>query len=153
MPNRSQITEQLFLGTMPDKIAYEDLRRDGVRLVINMRFWRGRRPPRGDPAIEYLRLRTFDSPLLPMPVEALMHGAERALKVLQQGGKVYVHCARGRHRGAAMAAAILIAQGMRADQAIQLIKARRDQADPEAAYIKRRIMLFAQRWKERSSNR
>ncbi len=151
MPNRSQITEGLYLGTMPDSPNYEELRRLGVRLVINMRSWRGRHPPKGEPEIDYLRLRTFDTPLLPMPVGALMRGADAALKVLGRGDKVYVHCARGRHRGAAMAAAILIAQGMPPDKAISLIKARRAEADPGAGYIKRRILLFAARWAQRES--
>ncbi len=52
-----------------------------------------------------------------------------------------------------MAAAILIAQGMPADEAMRLIKAKRREADPEAAYIKRRIMLFAERWMGRDSGR
>ncbi len=144
--NYSKITEDLYLGTMPNGIVYEDLRKLGVGLVINMRFWLGRRPPKGEPAIEYLRLRTVDTPLLPMPIEALRRGAEAALKAMENGAKVYVHCAKGRHRGAAMAAAILIAQGMPAEEAIGLIQARRKQADPGAGYIKRRIMLFAEQW-------
>jgi hypothetical protein len=34
-----------------------------------------------------------------------------ALETIRQGGKVYAHCQRGRHRGVAMGAAILIALG------------------------------------------
>lgn len=149
--NYSKITDDLFLGTMPDGPGYEGLRERGVRLVINMRFWRGRRPPNGEPAIHYLWLRTIDSPLRPIPVEALLRGAEAALAAMQDGAKVYVHCAKGRHRGAAMATAILVAQGMPPEEAIKLIKARRAQADPEAGYIKRRIMLFAERWLRRET--
>jgi hypothetical protein len=42
-----------------------------------------------------------------------------------------------------MGACILIAQGMIADQAIELIKKQRPIADLRAWYIKRRILKFA----------
>ncbi len=147
--NYSQLTDDLYVGTTPGRGDYEVLRKLGVRLVINMRSLRGRAPRRGNPPIRYLRLRTADTPLLPIPMAKLMRGAAAALEVMQAGGKVYTHCSRGRHRGVSMAAAILIAKGLSADQAIELIKARRGEADPEAAYIKRRIQLFEKRWRER----
>jgi len=50
------------------------------------------------------------------------------------------------HRGVAMGAAILIAQGLPAVEAMQLIKQRRAVADPYIWYIRRRIERFAQRW-------
>jgi len=40
----------------------------------------------------------------------------------------------------------LIAQGMTADQAIQLIKQQRPISDLPTWYIKRRIMKFAREW-------
>jgi dual specificity MAP kinase phosphatase len=145
--NYSQITDDLFIGTTPPGASYDELRKLGVRLVINMRLWHGRPPGDGNPPIRYLRLHTFDSPLLPIPMEALMRGARTALEVIQRGGKVYTHCSRGRHRGVAMAAAILIAQGWSPEDAMKLIKARRAEADPEAFYIRRRIRLFAEKWR------
>ncbi len=148
--NYSQITDDLYVGTTPSQADYERLRRLGVRLVINMRFVHGQRPRAGNPSMEYMRLRTFDSPLLPIPIAALVRGAQAAIEVLHRGGKVYAHCSRGRHRGVAMTAAILIARGLSADEAISLIKQKRAEADPEAGYIKRRILLFEQRWRERS---
>lgn len=149
----SQITDNLFVGNTPSEADHETLRKRGVRLIINMRFLHGKPPKDGEPRIEYLRLRTFDSPLLPLPVEALMRGAEAAVRVIGNGGAVYVHCARGRHRGAAMAAAILIAQGMGPEEAIRLIKGRRKEADPGVRYIRRRVWLFAERWSERTEGR
>lgn len=149
--NYSQISDDLFIGTTPPEEYYDELRKLGVGLVINMRLWHGRPPGDGNPPIQYLRLRTVDSPLLPIPMEALMQGARAALEVIRRGGKVYTHCSRGRHRGVAMAAAILIAQGRPPEDAMKLIKARRAEADPEAFYIRRRIMLFAEKWKKRAS--
>jgi hypothetical protein len=61
--------------------------------------------------MRYVRLRTFDNPLLPIPSAALVRGTRTALEVIAQGGGVYTHCSR-RHRSVAMAAAILIARAI-----------------------------------------
>jgi hypothetical protein len=142
----SEITEQLYIGTTPNRRDYEVLRGLGVRLVINMRFVRGGGPPAGDPPIRYMRFRTVDHPLFPIPMEALLHGARAGLAVLREGGKVYVHCSRGRHRSIAMAAAILIASGLSPNEAMSLIQRRRAAADPEAGHIQPRILAFARAW-------
>ena len=47
----SRITEDLFIGTTPSVKDYDQLRDQGVRLVINMRFTYGPRPdPHESPA-------------------------------------------------------------------------------------------------------
>jgi len=142
----SKITDDLFIGDTPGRVEYDILRDLGVRLVINMRFeWR---PPIDlhQPPLDFLWLRTIDSPALPIPIRSLMRGAHAALKTIQEGGKVYTHCAKGRHRGVAMGAAILIALGYDPDEAIELIKAQRPGADPDVYYIRRRILRFARAW-------
>jgi protein-tyrosine phosphatase len=144
--NFSEITENLWIGTTPGARDYDMLRRRGVKLVINMRFGHGPTRDPGEPPLDNLWLRTFDSPILPIPVRALTRGVQAALEVMSDGGKVYTHCARGRHRSVAMGAAILIAQGLSPDSAMSLIKARRSVADPYIFYIRRRITLFARNW-------
>ena len=144
--NFSQITDDLFIGTTPRRRDYEALRGLGVRLVINMRLTRGPKPHFRDLHIQYLWLRTFDNPLIPIPLRAFTRGVNAALEAIHSGGKVYVHCAHGRHRSVAMGAAILIAQGMPAHEAMALIKERRSAADPNVFYIRRRILFFARRW-------
>ena len=144
--NFSQITDDLFIGTTPRRKDFETLRGLGVRLVINMRFTRGPKPRFRDLQIQYLWLRTFDNPLIPIPLKALTRGVNIALEVIRGGGKVYVHCAHGRHRSVAMGAAILVAQGMEPHAAMDLIKEQRSAADPHVFYIRRRILLFARRW-------
>ena len=144
--NFSPITENLIVGTTPGRQDFDLLRELGVGLVINMRWMPGPRPPVGDPDLRYLWFRTFDSPLLPIPLRALIQGVQMALEEIKAGGKVYTHCAAGRHRSVAMAAAILIAQGLAPEGAMSLIKERRPVADPEAFHIRRRIMLFARQW-------
>jgi hypothetical protein len=71
-----------------------------------------------------------------------------ALETIQSGGKVYVHCAGGRHRGVAMGSCVLIAQGYDPDEAMKLIMARRAIADPYAYYIRPRILKFAKEWSQ-----
>ncbi len=142
----SPITPDLFIGTTPAVEDYSRLRELGVRLVINMRWeYRPRPDPHPEP-LTFLWLRTIDSPFFPIPIQKLMRGAQVALETLRSGGKVYTHCAGGRHRGVAMGAAVLIAQGLAAEQAMQLIDSRRPVADPYAFYIRPRILKFAQQW-------
>ena len=141
----SKITDDLFIGDTPSTRDYDHLRDLGVRLVINMRFEHGPAPDAGLPHLDFLWLRTFDNPCLPIPIRALQRGAHAALETIRSGGKVYAHCARGRHRGVAMGAAVLIAQGHSPAEAMRLIKARRPDADPGVFYIRSRILRFARR--------
>jgi protein tyrosine phosphatase (PTP) superfamily phosphohydrolase (DUF442 family) len=144
--NFSKITEQLYIGTTPNVKDYEILRDLGVRLVINMRWGL---PPKKDthsPAMESLWLPAIDSPIFPIPMRWLQSGVSAALEIIRAGGVVYTHCSRGRHRGPAMGACILIAQGNSALDAMQMIKQQRPVADPQVWYIRRRILKFAELW-------
>jgi len=144
--NFSPITNDLFIGTTPSVKDYDQLRDLGVRLIINMRLTYGPRPDPHDPPLLLLWLRTIDSPFIPLPIPKLMLGAKTALETIQAGNKVYVHCAYGRHRGVAMGSCVLIAQGYEPESAMELIAERRLVADPNAYYIRPRIMQFARQW-------
>ena len=76
------------------------------------------------------------------------HASRTSLEAMRREEKVYVHCAYGRHRSVALAASILIAQGQTPTAAMALIKQRRAVADPDAFYIRGRILSFAQHWSE-----
>lgn len=145
--NFSPITNDLFIGNMPALTDYDQLRDLGVRLIINMRFSRPPAPDAHQQPIATLWLRSLDSPFFPISVHKLMQGAQTALETIRDGGKVYAHCAYGRHRGVAMGACILIAQGMKPLEAMTLIKERRAVADPFAFYIRPRILKFAREWR------
>jgi protein tyrosine phosphatase (PTP) superfamily phosphohydrolase (DUF442 family) len=142
----SRVTDFLYVGTTPAQEDFQRLHELGVRLVINMRLLLGRAPLRALPSMRYVRLRTFDNPLLPIPSAALVRGTRAALEVIAQGGGVYTHCSRGRHRSVAMAAAILIAQGLTPEAAMHIIRERRAVADPGASHIQPRILEFARVW-------
>lgn len=147
--NLSQITDDLYIGAMPYLEDYDRLRDLGIRLIINMRFTLAPEPDLHTQPIRALWLRTIDSPFFPISIQKLMQGAHAALETIRDGGKVYAHCAYGRHRGVAMGACILIAQGYDPHEAMQLIKQRRRVADPSAWYIRPRILKFAKEWKVR----
>lgn len=146
--NFSKITEDLFIGTTPSTEDYNQLRDLGVKLVINMRVEYRPRKDLHESPLQLLWLPTFDSPLIPISIRYLHRGAKAALETINNGGKVYAHCAGGVHRGVAMGAAILIAQGYEAESAMQLIKSQRVFADPYAFYIRSRILKFARQWNE-----
>jgi dual specificity MAP kinase phosphatase len=142
----SHITDDLFIGNTPLVQDYDGLRELGIRLIINMRFSRGPYPDPHQVPIQLLWLRSIDSPFFPLSIAKLVLGARTALETIQKGGKVYVHCAFGRHRGVAMGACILVALGYDPQDAMQLIKTHRPIADPFAFYIQPRILKFARHW-------
>jgi protein-tyrosine phosphatase len=146
--NVSKITDSLFIGDTPRSDEYDTLRDLGVRLVINMRIEKRSDRDLHHPPLRFLWLPTIDSPGLVIPIRCLIRGVRAALQTIKEGGKVYAHCAKGRHRGVAMGAAILIALGYDPDEAIELIKTRRPIADPDVFYIRSRILRFAYAWQK-----
>ena len=144
--NFSQITDCLFVGDTPRREDYDLLRELGVRLVINMRLEKRPIVDPHDPPLDFLWLPTVDTPGLVIPIRLLIRGVRAALETIRKGGKVYVHCKKGRHRGVAMGASILIALGYDPDEAIELIKRQRPIADPDIFYIHSRILRFAEAW-------
>jgi dual specificity MAP kinase phosphatase len=142
----SNITDNLFIGITPLVTDYNGLRELGIKLIINMRLMHGPYPDEHPEPLKLLWLRTFDSPFFPIPLSKLVTGAKAALETIEAGGKVYVHCAGGRHRGVAMGSCILIAQGYEPEDAMKLISERRLVADPNIYYIRNRVMEFARQW-------
>jgi len=144
----SAITDQLFIAAKPHARHMEEVRGLGVDLVISM-IWFAPTRELMQPPFRLLRFPTFDNPLIPIPLSVLRAGATAAVLVLDAGGRVLVYCRAGRHRSVAMAACILIAHGMTADEAMDLIVAQRPYADPHAFYIERRIRAFEKDWRQR----
>lgn len=144
--NYSKITEELLVGTTPSVKDYDLLREMGVGLVINMRIERRPFPDLHASPLKFLWLPTIDWAPFPIPISMLKRGARMALETIQAGRKVLTHCAGGRHRGVAMGAAVLIARGYGAEEAMQLIATHRKEADPQVYYIRNRILRFAQQW-------
>jgi dual specificity MAP kinase phosphatase len=143
----SPITDYLFVGAQPHARDAEQLKALGITLIISMRGSRGPVKALTQPPLNMLWLRSFDTPLTPIPARRLLKGVQAALPVIEAGGKVFAHCAYGRHRSVVMAAAILIAMGLSSDEAMQLLKKRRALADPKAWYVRPQITRFEKFWR------
>jgi protein-tyrosine phosphatase len=146
----SQIAEYLYISSRVKSDHLEAILQIDPNLIISMIVQR--RPPRAltSEGLEVLWLRTFDFPLIPIPLKTLNRGVEATLPVIQDGGRVLVFCEAGRHRSVAMASCILIGQGYPADEAMQLISSKRQVADPYAWHIQRQIRRFEAFWRSRS---
>ncbi len=144
----SQITDYLYVGAQPSAEHAEELRARDVRLIISMIGTARPAAALARPPFRLLWLRTYDTFLTPIPVSKLMEGVQAALPVICDGGRVLTYCARGRHRSAAMAAAILIAMGHPAEEAMRLLRARRRIARPQTWYVKRQIKKFEKHWQQ-----
>jgi prolyl-tRNA editing enzyme YbaK/EbsC (Cys-tRNA(Pro) deacylase)/protein tyrosine phosphatase (PTP) superfamily phosphohydrolase (DUF442 family) len=142
----SPITDDIYVGTQPGATNAEELRKLNIGLIINMRG--GHRPHAvyGQPPFSSLWLRTFDFPFTPIRMRTLEQGVRAALAVIGEGRRVLVHCHQGRHRSVAMAAAIMIAQGYTARDAMKVIRQKRRIADPQIWYIRRQIEKFEHHW-------
>ena len=146
----SQITDYLYIASLPKAEDAQSVRDRNVRLIINMIFIR---PPAvyTEPPFRMLTLRSFDFVLLPIPIRELRQGVEAALPVIRDGESVLVYCHAGRHRSVAMTCCILIAMGSTADEAMQLVRERREVADPHAPHIERQIREFEAQWRRENS--
>jgi protein-tyrosine phosphatase len=146
----SEITEYLYISAWPRGEHTDEIHTRGIRLVLSMHWERPHLVPKDDP-VRVLWLPTFDTPLTPIPMRILYLGVTAALPVIQSGNRVLVHCRAGRHRSVAMACAVLIGKGYTAQEAIQLVKEKRAAADPDAWYIKARIIKFEKYWQARAA--
>lgn len=146
----SQITEHLYITSLVRDEHLEAILQLDPGLIISMIVQR--RPPQALTAegLEVLWLRTFDFPLIPIPLKTLNRGVEAALPVIQDGGRVLIFCERGRHRSVALASCILIGQGYSADEAMQLVSRKREGADPYAWHIQCQIRRFETFWKSKA---
>jgi len=146
----SRITEYLYVGKTPFRKGYVFLKELDIDLIINMRVEYP--PPRNAP-IRTLWLPSADHPFIWIPIRLLKRGVNAALKVIDEGGKVYTHCHGGVHRAVAMASCVLIAQGHTPEEAMTLVKAGRPKADPYIWYIRRQIVGFANWYGDRERDR
>jgi protein-tyrosine phosphatase len=148
----SQITDDLFISARPDPDRADELHALNIGLIIDMRGEYRPKQVFREPPFSLLWLRTYDFFFTPIPMHVLEQGVRAALNTIAQGRRVLVHCQHGRHRSVAMAAAILIAQGSTAQEAMRLIKARRRVADPKIWYIRQRIEQFETYWAEHKTH-
>lgn len=124
--DHSQITPQLYVGPQHGKIGKRQLEAAEINGCVNMRV-EFDDAAYGLELAEYCYLPTVDE--TPPALDDLRKGAAFMTRVIDAGGKVYVHCAGGVGRAPTMAAAYLITQGMSLDDAIALIQRGRPYVD------------------------
>jgi protein tyrosine phosphatase (PTP) superfamily phosphohydrolase (DUF442 family) len=134
--NMSWITPYLAVG---GRILPEDIHRlatAGVTRVVDTRS-----EHKDDEAalhvagIELLYLPTPDT--YPLSLDELEAGARWANQQIVQGQRVLIHCEHGVGRSVLLTAAVLVARGMSADQAMALIMRKRWQAAPNHRQMRR----------------
>jgi hypothetical protein len=143
--NFSWITDSLAIGGSFKARQIRRLAAMGVGAVVDVR-----EESRDDEQA----LLGHDIRLLPLPVadryalsqEQLRRGAEWALQQMAQGRKVFVHCEHGVGRGPLAGAAVLVASGMSAPQALRLIRSKRWQASPNDRQLEA-LLAFEETWR------
>jgi atypical dual specificity phosphatase len=142
----SEITPYLYISSFPSRENVERIRSLGIRLIVSMYLIRPHKIL-GEPPLKLLWMPVIDSRFTPIPLNIFKRGVQAALPVIDEGGKVLVHCRWGVHRSVAMACCILIAKGYPVSEATKLVKRQRAVADPDAGYVLARIKQFEQVWK------
>ncbi|HVB72293.1 MAG TPA: dual specificity protein phosphatase [Ktedonobacteraceae bacterium] len=134
--NMSWVTGKLAVGgrIRPEDIAA--VARVGVTHVIDTRS------EHSDDAqalakehIQLLYLPTRDT--FPLTVEQMMEGSKWAQQVMEQGGRVLIHCEHGVGRSVLLTCAVLVYEGMHAQDAQQLVQQKRWQAAPNHKQVAR----------------
>jgi predicted protein tyrosine phosphatase len=114
-----QVTPQLYVGGQINARGWNWLAERGLTADLNLRV-EFNDAERGIAPAAYLWLPTVDddAPTL----EHLRTGVDFIQQNIENGGRVYVHCASGVGRAPTMAAAYLISTGMSTDEAWSLIR-------------------------------
>ena len=147
MSDISEITPQLFVAS---EMASGDLSRlDAldIALIISMIGQRAPEPRLRTPARDLIWLRAYDHVLTPIPLSKLEQGVRKAVPLLEDGKRVLVFCREGKRRSVTMAAAILIALDFSAEEAMTVLRERREVANPMYFYVRHRIRKFERYWR------
>jgi hypothetical protein len=115
----SRITPEVFVGGQYGRRGKRTLQQWGVNGVINLRT-EFDDAAHGLKLEHYCHLPTIDDEA--PTIEHLDAGVAFIQRVIDGGGKVYIHCAGGIGRAPTQTAAYLIAQGKTLDEALALIR-------------------------------
>lgn len=116
----SQITPQLYIGGQHDKRGWAKLLSMGITAVVNMREEEFDDAAAGIAPERYLHLPTIDHTA--PSIEHLCEGIAFIREEIENGGKVYIHCASGIGRAPTMATAYFISTGSTLKEALATIK-------------------------------
>ena len=132
--NMSWVTHHLAVGgrVHPQDIAA--LARLGVTAVIDTRSeYCDDAKAMAEEQIELLHLPTPDT--YPLSVQQLRQGATWAQERMKKGGRVLIHCEHVVGRSVLLTSAVLVYDGMKANDALTLVQEKRWQASPNHRQI------------------
>ncbi len=144
----AEVAPGLFLGDRKDAKDRAALRRLNIQSIVNCTPPKSEDPAAGCPSffereLRYLRVPIYDSPA----EDAAEHFAavlDFISSRLHHGG-VLVHCNRGVSRSATFVVAHLMrTQALDPAAALELVRAARPQAEPNAAFLKQLDVLHAE---------
>ena len=118
----SAITPAVYVGPQYGRRGKRVLEEWGMTGVVNLRA-EFDDAAHGLALQEYCHLPTIDDAAISL--DHLRQGVTFIERVVQAGGRVYIHCAGGVGRAPTMAAAYFISQGKTLDEALALIRATR----------------------------
>ena len=119
MKSNSEITSTIFVGPQYKNSGLEWMKKHGINACVNMRI-EFDDAEHGLAPEHYLYLPTIDDDAPTM--EHLQEGIAFIQNVIDNGGKVYIHCKGGIGRAPSMAAAYFISTGMSLEEAETLIR-------------------------------
>jgi len=132
--SRSMITPELYLGGQYRRRSSRWFVRQGITAIVSMRM---------HPPIEFGDLPEIKIRHLPTPdfqastLSQFREGTAFIRTVVEQGGRVYVHCHHGEGRGPSMAAAYLMSTGLSLADALRAIRQVRSFIRPTRAQLTR----------------
>ncbi len=134
--NMSWITTHLALGGRVHPEDIKALAASGVTHVVDTRSeYCDDAQALAKEHIELLHLPTADSH--PLTIEQMLEGARWVKERMEQGGRVLIHCEHGVGRSALLTTAVLVYNGMHAQDALQLVQEKRWQAAPNHRQVRR----------------
>ena len=144
----SQITDDIYIGAWPTKYHRDTIISLGVTLIIAT-ILESADKELNQPPLRLVHTRATDlGSRLIYPTGQILKGVEAAVSAIGNGHKVMVYCKAGKHRSATMTSCVLVGLGHAADEAIEIVRAGRDQVEIHETH-RQAFNKFEQTWKER----
>ena len=144
----AEIIPGLYLGDRRDAKDRASLRRLNIQSVVNCTPPKSEDPAAGCPSFFERELRYLRVPIYDSPAEDAAQHFESVLDFISSRlhhGGVLVHCNRGVSRSATFVVAHLMkARALDPASALELVRAARPQAEPNAAFLKQLDVLHAE---------
>ena len=114
MANFAQVSPVLYRGAQPTREGFFDLKKRGIRTIVNLRYWHDDKALLAGTSLRYIHI-----PSNPWHIESEDSATFLAIVRDPANQPVFVHCQHGSDRtGAAVACYRVIEQGWTKDEAI-----------------------------------